>query len=125
MANTTEKFEETKEVSQVEAPKKARAITRIAPAFIAMAFMAMLSMAVIGPVSAEGINLSFVGPLFTSLFDAVTSIFPSFEDFIDAGFPLLIKIIVYVAIIGIIGMFLYFGRSVLESVVKMIGFGRS
>jgi hypothetical protein len=91
------------------------------PAFAVFGVGALLCALIAQPASAE-LNLTFVGTLFGSLFDALTSIIPSFETFIDAGFPLLIKIIIYVAIIGVIGLMLYFMREVIKKIVHMIGF---
>lgn len=115
---------ESIEVHRIEpAPKKTNMLSRIAPAFVALAFAGVLSICMIAPASAE-INLTFVGPLFTSLFNAITSIFPSFEAFIDAGFPLLIKIFVYMAILGVIGLGLYLFRGVIEKVINAIGISK-
>jgi hypothetical protein len=125
MAINTAKFDgKPVEVIRVEkAPKKTSMLNRIAPAFVALAFAGILSICMVAPASAE-INLTFVGPLFTSLFNAITSIFPSFEAFIDAGFPLLIKIFVYMAILGVIGLGLYLFRGVIEKVINAIGISK-
>lgn len=95
--------------------------TRIIPMFAFVFGVGALAYVIAPPAAAE-LNLSFVGELFTSLFGALEDIVPSFESFIDVGFPVLIKVIIYVAIIGIIGMVLYFGRSIIQKIVQMIGF---
>lgn len=87
---------------------------------VAAAFMLMLTG--IGAVSAAELNLSFIGEMFTSLFTALTDVIPPFEAFVDEGFPVLIKVIVYVAVIGVIGLGLYAMRSIIERIIKMIGF---
>lgn len=87
---------------------------------VAAAFMLMLTG--IGAVSAAELNLSFIGEMFTSLFTALTDVLPPFEAFVDEGFPVLIKVIVYVAVIGVIGLGLYAMRSIIERIIKMIGF---
>lgn len=110
---------------RTDAPAKA---TQIKPWYLSMlpAFAVVAVIAVFGfilvPPSSAALNLSFVGDLFGSLFGALTSVMPSFESFIDAGFPVLIKVIIYVAIIAIIGLGLYMAREVIMKVVKMIGF---
>jgi hypothetical protein len=95
--------------------------TKLIPMF-AFAFGIGAIACLFAPPAAAELNLSFVGELFTSLFGALGDIVPSFESFIDVGFPVLIKIIIYVAIIGVIGMFLYFGRNVIGKIIQMIGF---
>lgn len=95
--------------------------TKLIPMF-AFAFGIGAIACLFAPPAAAELNLSFVGELFTSLFGALEDIVPSFESFIDVGFPVLIKIIIYVAIIGVIGMFLYFGRNVIGKIIQMIGF---
>lgn len=92
----------------------------IMPAFLALGFGGLVCMFM--PAASAELNLTFVGTLFSTLFAALTSIMPSFETFIDAGFPLLIKIIIYVAIIGVIGLGLYFFREVIQKIIHMIGF---
>jgi len=96
-------------------------MTRLIPMFVFVFGVGVLSYFIAPPAAAE-LNLSFVGELFTSLFGALEDIVPSFESFIDVGFPVLIKVIIYVAIIGIIGLILYFGRSIVQKVVQMVGF---
>lgn len=84
--------------------------------------MVMVGFALASPVSAAELNLSFVGEMFTSLFTALTDCVVPFESFVDAGFPVLIKVIVYVAVIGVIGLALYTFRSFVEKIISMIGF---
>lgn len=103
------------------APRTERSWLRVlAPAFTFMGVMGAFTLLAV-PASAE-LNLSFVGDLFGTLFQALTDIMPDFEGFIDAGFPVLIKVIIYVAIIAIIGLGLYMAKEVIQKVVKMIGF---
>jgi hypothetical protein len=109
---------------RIDAPHKAVQTrpwwTKLIPMF-AFAFGMGAIACLFAPPAAADLNLTFVGELFTSLFGALEDIVPSFESFMDVGFPVLIKVLIYVAIIGIIGMILWFGRSVLEKIVKMIG----
>lgn len=92
----------------------------IMPAFLALGFGGLVCLFM--PAASAELNLSFVGTLFGTLFAAMTSIIPSFETFIDAGFPVLIKVIIYIAIIGVIGLGVYFFRNVIEKIIAMIGF---
>jgi hypothetical protein len=106
-------------VSTMKTPQKSM-LRSIMPAFVALGFGGLVCMFM--PAASAELNLTFVGTLFSTLFAALTSIMPSFETFIDAGFPLLIKIIIYVAIIGVIGLGLYFFREVIQKIIHMIGF---
>jgi hypothetical protein len=95
----------------------------VLPAALAFVFL-LLSLVGLGigtPASAVDLNLSWVVSMFESIFGAATDAMPTFERFIDTGFPLLIKIGIYGAILGMIGLFVWFFRELIIRVLKMIG----
>lgn len=89
----------------------------------ALAFVGLLAslMGIGAPAQAADLNLSWVVTMFESIFSAATNAMPSFEAFIDAGFPLLIKIGIYGALLGIIALAVYFCRELIMRVLGMIG----
>lgn len=88
----------------------------------ALAFVGLLaSLALgIGTSASADLNLSFVVTMFQTIFQAATNAMPSFEAFIDAGFPVLVKVIVYIAIIGIIFLPIYLLRGIIMAVIRVI-----
>jgi hypothetical protein len=87
-----------------------------------MAAMVMGAFTLVLPASADPttINLTWVGPMFASIFDALTSIIPSLQTFIETGFPLLVEIVVYGAIIAILALLVYAFRGLVEAGIKML-----
>lgn len=100
--------------------KKKGILQRLFWMLMAIAFPGMFLVTLIRPAAAD-MNLSFIGEMMGSLLTAITDVLPDFETFVDTGFPVLIKIIVYVAVIGVIGLFLYFFRGVIMKILDMIG----
>jgi len=106
----------------VQAPRSFSVRMLGIPFALGFAFLLMSLAGIAAPVQAD-MNFSWVVEIFESLFIAATNAMPSFEGFIDAGFPLLIKIGIYGAILGIIGLFVWAFRETIVKVLGMLGFG--
>ncbi len=118
------KIEQLKQ-NAAQAPVKSPGIFRGAWTMpVALAFMALLVAVGLGgigaPVAAADLNLSWVVEMFESIFSAATDAMPAFEGFIDAGFPLLIKIAIYGMIIGVLALATWFARGLVIGIINMI-----
>lgn len=78
------------------------------------------AMLVLPAAAAPSINLTWVGPMIGSLFDAITSIAPNVQSFVEAWFPVIVELVVYGAIIAVIGLGVYAFRGFIEAGIRMI-----
>ncbi len=86
------------------------------------AFCLMME-AAIPRAAAADLNLSWIGTMFASIVDGLVPIFPSLDTLIDAGFPLIVKIVIYGAILGLIVMIIVVGpKKIIEMIEKALNF---